>query len=64
MQHAETIASAVNTAGWLLVAAGLALVVAPLVVRTASAFAFRSRRAAEEAFEATLPVREPHGPIG
>jgi hypothetical protein len=64
MQYAGTIAWAVDAMGWLLVALGFALALAPVVVRVASAVAAKSHGAAFEARRATLPVREPHGPIG
>lgn len=64
MRYAATIAWSVDAAGWLLVAAGFALVLAPVVLRAVVAHGTRARAAAEEAYKATLPVREPYGPVG
>jgi hypothetical protein len=64
MQYAGTIAWSVDAMGWLLVAFGLALALAPVVVRAGSAFADKTRAAAFEARRGTLPVREPRGPLG
>lgn len=64
MLYAGTIASAVEVAGWLLVAGGVALAMGPVVARCVAAFRFRAHAAAIEARRATLPVREPHRPIG
>lgn len=64
MLYAGTIASAVEVVAWLLVAGGFALALAPVVARTVTAFRIRARAAAIEARRATLPVREPHRPIG
>jgi hypothetical protein len=64
MQYAGTIARGVEAVGWLLVGTGLALALAPVVVRASVAHGLRARAAAEEAYKATLPVREPHGPVG
>lgn len=64
MQYAEEIAAGVDAAGWIMLAAGLALALAPVIARSLAAHRYRTRAAADKAFEATLPVREPHGPIG
>ena len=64
MRYAEAIAWSVNALGWVLIAAALVLALRP-VVRAFSEM-LRKRQDAE-AFarrKASLPVREPHGPIG
>jgi hypothetical protein len=64
MQYAGAIASAVEVLAWLLIAAGLVLAVGPVAVRVQAAWARQRREAALEARRGSLPVREPHGPIG
>lgn len=64
MLYAGTIASAVEVTAWLLVGTGFALALAPVVMRSVTAFRIRTHAAAIEARRATLPVREPHRPIG
>ena len=64
MQHAEQIAWVVNAIGWLLIAGGLGLVAWMAVAERLAAARFAAKRAADEARHATLPVREPRGPIG
>jgi len=64
MQYAGAIAWTVDAGGWLLVAAGLALALAPVVTRLWSVWSARHSAAAFEARRASLPVREPHGPVG
>ena len=60
MQSAGALAWFANTVGWLMIVLALVLALAPLVALLRA----RSRHAAAERAEATLPVREPHGPIG
>lgn len=60
MQHAEQIAWLANACGWLLIAGGFILAVAPPVVMARE----RAQDTAEEARLETLPVRDPRGPIG
>jgi hypothetical protein len=64
MQHAEQIAWWTNVAGWALIAGGLVLVVWAAFSERRAASAFAAKRTADEARHATLPVREPRGPIG
>ena len=67
MQYAEQIAWAVNAMGWVLIAGGLVLVAwAAYAERRAvsAASVAAAKLAADEARHATLPVREPRGPIG
>ena len=64
LRYAGALAGTVEFVGWLMIAAALVLV----TVRPARAWSVRlraERTAAEDlARHATLPVREPHGPIG
>lgn len=60
MMQAGALAAFTNMIGWLAIAAALALTLAPLWAR----YQARAKRAADERREATLPVREPRGPIG
>lgn len=60
MMYAGTIAWLANAVGWLAIAAALAVAVAPLVAQ----YRAGAKRVADERREATLPVREPRGPIG
>ena len=60
MMHAEQIAWFADALGWVAIAAAFALALAPLVVRART----RAKEAADEARHDTLPVRDPHGPIG
>ena len=64
MQYAGAIASAVNVLGWLLIAAGLVLAIAPVAMRVQAYWAHQRREAAFEVRRESLPVREPHGPLG
>jgi hypothetical protein len=64
MRYAGAIASAVEVLAWLLIAAGLMLAVGPVAVRLRAAWARQRRDAAFEARRGSLPVREPHGPLG
>jgi len=60
MMHADQIAWFANALGWVAIVAAFALALAPLVLQVRA----RAKEAADEAREETLPVREPHGPIG
>ena len=64
MQYAGTIAGGVEVFGWLLIATGFGLAVAPVLARTLAAMRADARESEFEARRASLPVREPHGPIG
>jgi hypothetical protein len=60
LMHADAVAWFANTAGWMAIVTAFALAMAPLLAQYRTA---RTRAAAHER-EATLPVREPRGPIG
>ena len=64
MQYAGTIAGGVEVAAWLLIAAGFGMALAPVLTRTLVAMRADARESEFEARRASLPVREPHGPIG
>ena len=59
MRSAGALAWVANALGWLAIAAALAMALAPLVAQYRSA----AKRAADERREATLPIREPRGPV-
>lgn len=60
MMHAGTLAWLANAIGWLAIATALALALAPLAAQRQAGV----KRVADAQREATLPVREPRGPIG
>jgi hypothetical protein len=60
LAHAGAIAWLADAVGWLAIATAFVLAIAPLVTQHRAA----EERAAARAREATLPVREPRGPIG
>jgi len=64
MLYAGAIANGVVVLGWLLIATGLVLALAPLARRAIAGAGARAHEREFEARRAALPVREPHGPIG
>ena len=64
LRFTAPLAGAVEFVGWLLIVAGLLLATVPPVRETAMRVRADRKAAADLARQATLPVREPHGPIG
>jgi hypothetical protein len=64
LRYAGAIAGTVEAVGWLMIVAALALATVQPIREALAASRAKRRAAADEARHATLPVREPHGPIG
>lgn len=64
MQQAGALAGVVEASAWMLFAVALGLAAAPVVLGVRGALVARARETELATLRATLPVREPHPPIG
>jgi hypothetical protein len=64
LRYAAALAGTVDAVGWLLIVVGFLLAAVPPIRAWLAQSRAARKAAADRARHATLPVREPHGPIG